>query len=133
MVPGSPDTVVRRRWIALLAAGHGAVLSFDTAARIQRVSTVPATGPTVVTVAHSGWQRLDGVVVHQLDDLADDHLEMIDGMPVTTPARTIVDLSAIWRRGRLGIAIEDLTSAKRITLPEIGACLQSVARRGKPG
>lgn len=133
VVAGSPDTVARRRWVALLAAGEGAVLSFETAARIHGLSTVAQHGPTVVTVRHSGWQRLPGVVVHQLNDVAEDHVVLVDGMPVTTLTRTLVDLAAIWRRGRLRLALEDAVAAKRTTDAAIGDCLRSVARRGKPG
>ena len=133
VVAGAPDTTAQRRWITLLAIGPAAVLSFETAARIHRVSTVAANGPTVVTVPHSGWQRLDGIVVHQLSDLRPGHVERIDGMPVTTLDRTVVDLAAVWRRGRLRLAVEDLVAAKRTTDSRIGTCLTSVARRGKPG
>lgn len=133
VVAGAPDTVAQRRWIALLAIGPAAVLSFDTAARIHRLAAVAADGPTVVTVPHSGWQKLPGITVHQISDVRDDHVERIDGMPVTTIDRTIVDLAASWRRGRLRLLVEDAVAAKRTTDARIGACLTSVARRGKPG
>ena len=133
LAPGSPDTTAQRRWIALLAVGPRAVLSFETAARIQRLSTVARAGPIVVTVPHSGWQELEGVLIHQISDLVDEDVVRIDGMPVTALRRTIVDLAAIWRRGRLRIVVEDAVAAKRVTDGEIGSCLQSVARRGKPG
>lgn len=133
VVAGAPDSVEQRRWIALLAVGAGAVLSFESAARIHRLSTVASTGPTVVTVGHSGWQRLPGITVHQIDDLAAHHVQQIGGLPVTTLERTIVDLAAIWRRGRLRLVIEDAVAAKRTTDAEIGAVLRSLARRGKPG
>jgi hypothetical protein len=132
-VTGTPDSVDQRRWVALLAAGPDAVLSFETAARIHRLSTVAGRGPTVLTVPHSGWQRLPGITVHQLNDLAGDHVVHIEGMPVTSLVRTIVDLAATWRRGRLRIAVEDAVAARWTTDAEIGDCLRSVARRGKPG
>lgn len=133
VVAGTPDTVVRRRWCALLAVGPSAVLSFETSARLHGLSTVPRTGPTVLTVPHSGWRRLDGIVVHQISDVDPADVMTIDGMPVTSLRRTIVDLAAIWRRGRMRIVVEDAVAANRITDAEIGECLQSVARRGKPG
>lgn len=133
MVAGAPPSVAQRRWVALLAAGPDAVLSFETAGRIHRVSNVPATGPTVLTVPHSGWQRLPGITIHQLNDLHPGHVTTVEGLPVTTLERTIVDLAAVWRRGRLRMAVEDAVAAKRTTDAAIGACLRSVARRGKPG
>jgi hypothetical protein len=109
-VGGSADTVERRRWIAVLAVGGHPVLSFDSAARMHGLSAVAASGPVVLTVPHSGSQALPGVVVHQIDDLA-----------------------ATWRRGRLGLALEDAVATKRTTFEEVGQVLRSVARRGKPG
>ncbi|HEU5084437.1 MAG TPA: type IV toxin-antitoxin system AbiEi family antitoxin domain-containing protein [Acidimicrobiales bacterium] len=132
-VAGSPDTVAQRRWAALLAVGGGAVLSFDSAARIHRLTAVAADGPVVLTVPHSGSQSLAGVVVHQIDDLSPADVVELDGFPVTSIPRTIVDLAATWRRGRLGLLVEDAVAARRTTDAEIGACLRSVARRGKPG
>lgn len=133
VVPGSPDTVARRRWLALLAIGPAAVLSFETAARINGLATVGDRGPTIVTVPHSGWQRLPGIRVHQISDLASLHVVEFEGMPVTDVPRTIVDLSAIWRRARMNIVVERAVDGHLTSDAAIGTCLQSVARRGKPG
>ncbi len=133
VVAGSPDTTARRRWVAMLATGPGAVLSFETAARMRGLSAVSTDGPTVVTVRHSGWRALPGIVVHQLNDLLPGHVGEIDGLAVTTVPRTIVDLAAIWPRGRMRIVVGDAVAAKRTTPGQIGDCLRSVARRGKPG
>lgn len=133
VVFGAPSNVAQRRWIGLLATGPEAVLSFETAARIHGLSTVSVDGPTVLTVRHSGWQRRPGIVVHQINDLAPHHVVEVGGLPVTTVPRTIVDLAAIWRRGRVRMAVEDAVAGTRTTDAEIGECLRSVARRGKPG
>lgn len=133
VTPGAPDTPTQRRWIAHLAVGPSSVLSFETGARIHRLSTVARTGPTVLTVAHSGWQRLPGVRVHQISDLAPADIECRHGLPVTSARRTIVDLAAIWRMGRLGLVLDDADAAGTAKYTDVGACLRSVARRGKPG
>lgn len=133
VVAGSPDTLARRRWVAVLAVGGEPVFSFDSAARIQRLSNVADRGPVVLTVPHSGSQTLPGIVVHQIDDLAADHVEQVGPWRVTTVPRTIVDLAATWRSGRLGLTLDDAVTAKQTTIEEVGACLRSVARRGKPG
>lgn len=133
VVAGSADTLARRRWAAILAVGGEPVLSFDSAARIHRLSGVAVRGPVVLTGPHSGSQALPGVVVHQIDDLAPDHVEVVGPWRVTTVPRTIVDLAATWRMGRLHLALEDAVAAKQTTLEEVGDCLRSVARRGKPG
>ena len=130
---GSPPTDVQRRWVAVLAVGPDAVLSFESAARLHHLSGVAASGPTVVTVPHSGWQRLPDVVVHQISDVACDHVTVVDGFSCTTVPRTIVDLAAIWPLGRLRIVVENAVTARSVTEGDVGTCLRSVARRGKPG
>lgn len=132
-VAGSPDILARRRWAAILAVGGEPALSFDSAARIHGLSGVAVRGPVVLTGPHSGSHALPGVVVHQIDDVAPDHVEVVGPWRVTTVPRTIVDLAATWRAGRLGLALEDAVAAQQTTIEEVGACLRSVARRGKPG
>lgn len=132
-VAGSPVTAAQRRWAALLAVGAGSTLSFESAARIHGLATVPAVGPVVCTTEHSGSQRLAGVVVHQISDVAVTDVERIDGLPVTTVPRTIVDLAATWRPKRMEIVLDDAVAARKTSFADVGECLRSVARRGKPG
>jgi very-short-patch-repair endonuclease len=133
VVAGTPSSTRQRRWVGHLAVGPASVLSFETAARFHRLAGVPRQGPTVLTVPHSGWQRLPGIVVHQISDLARRDILIRDGLPYTSVPRTIVDLAAVWRPGRLATALDDADTAGLTTLAHVGACLRSVARRGKPG
>jgi very-short-patch-repair endonuclease len=92
------------------------------------------TGPLVLTVPHSGHRRIPGVTVHQISDLTADSCVLIDGLPHTTPARTLVDLAATTRMGRLAAALDDAVVSQRITsFAAVGRELAKVARRGKPG
>ena len=52
---------------------------------------------------------------------------------MTTPARTIVDLAAVVHPARLLPIVEDTYDARIVNYLEIGRCMTSVARRGKPG
>lgn len=108
-------------------------MSFESAARDHGLATVEPTGPHVFTVPHSGPQRLSGVVVHQISDVAAIDVVCLDGFRTTTVERTIVDLAAIWRRGRIRLVLDDAVASKKTTIESVGACLQRVARRGKPG
>ncbi len=133
VVCGAPQSRDQRRWIALLAAGPAGVLGFESAARAHQLATVEHDGPTVVIVRHSGFRRLHGVTAHQINDVRPHHVETVRRMPVTTVPRTIVDLAAIWRLGRMALVIDDAVAAHRTSIEAIGGCLHSVARRGKPG
>jgi very-short-patch-repair endonuclease len=73
------------------------------------------------------------MIVHQFDDLLSDHRTAVDGLPLTTPARTIVDLAAVVLPARLLRIVEDTNHARLVSYADVGTCMTSVARRGKPG
>jgi very-short-patch-repair endonuclease len=82
------------RWLAaVLACGEGAVLSHTSAARLWRMSSVPADPAVHVTVPRT-QRRRPGIVVHR-SPLTGADVTVERGVPVTTPGRTLVDLAAI--------------------------------------
>src|SRR5262245_63564199 len=91
VLAGWPDTHAQRCWIALLAAGEPAHLSHECAAELHRIRGVRR-GLVVVTVKHPLHLTVEGVLFHQLDDLRPQHLTTVGPWPVTTPARTVLDL-----------------------------------------
>jgi very-short-patch-repair endonuclease len=79
---------------AVFACGTGAVLSHrSAAAHWELIQAVP--GPIDVTVpAHSGRPRRPGVRIHCVRGLDAQDVTTKDGIPITTPAKTLVDLNA---------------------------------------
>lgn len=77
---------------AVLACGEGAVLSdYAAAAHVGLLAWDDRTPE--VTVAHAGGRKLDGIRVHRRRlDPADVWIR--DGLRVTSPARTILDIAA---------------------------------------
>jgi predicted transcriptional regulator of viral defense system len=82
----------------LLAVGPGAVASHDTAARVHGVDLLArperdAAASKVTLTRRPGHNRSGrpGVRVHSAE-LPADHVTVMYGMPVTTVARTIIDL-----------------------------------------
>jgi very-short-patch-repair endonuclease len=81
------------RWMAaVLACGDGAALSHRSAAALWRFlpSSHPATDVTV-----PGWggrRRHKGIRLHRSASLTPRMTTLRDGIPVTTPARTLLDL-----------------------------------------
>jgi hypothetical protein len=129
---GTERSYQQRLWAAVLAAGRQATVSFEAAAASHGFLGFPA-GPLVVTVSHSGYARLPGITVHQISDLTQEWCTSTDGLPITTPARTFVDLAAVTRVIRLRMALDDARSAHKVTLDEVAVALGAVTRRGKPG
>lgn len=87
---------VTRRGIwmaAVLACGEGAVLSHDSAAELWRIRS-PGEGPVHVTVSTAGGRsRRAGILVHRRSDVLPSELSKRDRIPVTSPARTLLDLA----------------------------------------
>jgi Protein of unknown function (DUF559) len=86
----------------VLACGEGAVLSHTSAAelweirRARRSSGSGEPNSIHVTVPiTSGKRRRSGIVLHRSSTLTPGHCTRRDGIPVTTPDRTLADLRGI--------------------------------------
>jgi very-short-patch-repair endonuclease len=82
-----------RELAAVLACGPGAVLSHWSAAWLWRLVEI-AGEPIHVTVPRSNRRR-PGLIVHRSRSLAPEDTAMHRGIPVTAPARTLLDLAEI--------------------------------------
>ena len=74
-----------------------------------------------------------GVTIHRTRDLVDGHTTVIEGLPITTIPRTVVDLSAKLHPRHLAAIVDDLVASKRLDLDELTCLAASIARRGKTG
>jgi len=118
--------------VAVLATSGPAFVSHESAAALHRLSTFRP-GPVVVTIRHGAGRQRTGATVHQLDDLLPAHVTVVGSIPVTTVARTFIDVAAVCRRGRVAYAMADALAAGAVEIEEIGVCFDAVARPGKPG
>lgn len=133
VLAGGADSLDRRRHLALLALGPGAVLSHQSAAELHRLDGIPRDLVVVTIPHHRAYEPPTTMTVHRIDDLAPAHLDIVDGFPTTTPARTIVDLAAVVSDGRLRRAVEQAVVDRRATFSDIDRVVREVRRRGKPG
>lgn len=130
--PGHADTLQRRLWIAALNAGDTAVVGFESAGQIHGFHALDRDRLTLI-VDRPRRHAPDGVVWYRLEDLRPDHVTLVDGLAVTTVARTVVDLAAVLRNGRFEQLVEDGIVRGLFTIGEVGGMLAQVRRRGKPG
>ncbi|MDH3292935.1 MAG: DUF559 domain-containing protein [Acidimicrobiia bacterium] len=90
--------------------------------------------PVDVIVPNGTSLRLPGVVLHrQRRPPGGDDVVIIDGLPVTAPARTIVDLSAVVGRARLQHIVQTQIVDGNPPVDTLVACFHAVARRGVTG
>ena len=92
---GHPVLTVYGRWsAAVLASGTGAALGYTSAAVLWSLQR-SASGPPTVVVPVPGERRRPGVQIHRHPGLRPNELTTRHGIPVTTAARTILDLAAL--------------------------------------
>jgi very-short-patch-repair endonuclease len=102
----------RGRWMAaVLASGPGAVLSHRSAARLWRL--IPLGSEQVDVTAPERQVRREGIEAHRSRLLEDEWL-VRDGIPVTSPFRTIFDLAAVVEMRELERAFHE-AEAKQLT------------------
>ena len=111
---------------AVLACGKGALLSHRTGADHRGV--IHTSSPAIhVTVPGRNRPAVKGVVVHLTRRLPDVDRTLVDGIPVTSMARTLLDFAGVARPGELIPAIEQ---AQRMRLFDMRA-IDEVLRRSR--
>lgn len=86
-VPLGPETA------ALLACGPNALLSHSSAARLWKLCQL-VDGPIELTVTRRRHRRAEGIRVHRTGVLLPRDIRLVEGLPVTSPARTLLDRAA---------------------------------------
>lgn len=112
---------------AALGCGPLALLSHESAAFLWGIV---AWGEGIdVVVPYSVARRRLGIRVHRRLGLGPRHRRWVDGIPVTDPVATIVDLAACVTAGRLERAIGEADRLDLIDPDALRAALDSIPRR----
>ena len=120
-----------RRWAAVLAFGD-AYLSHGSAAAAWGIAAAPAAIHVTVR-GRAGLRSRDGIRVHRPRALPDDEVATLRGLPITTPARTLLDLAATGRRAAIAVAVDRAEQLRLIDFAELHALLDRYpARAGTP-
>jgi very-short-patch-repair endonuclease len=99
------------RWVAAILAVPGSLLSHRSAAALWGMRAW--SGPTEVTVrGRNGRAKRDRLIVHRSSTLARRQITRRFDLPVTTPARTITDLSAVVAPDQVHAAIRQAERLK---------------------
>jgi very-short-patch-repair endonuclease len=131
--PSWPESWRRRLWCAHLDAGPQSAVSHEAAAALHGLLNFPP-GPVHLLTPHGDHHRGPRPnYLHQSRDFGPDHVTRIDGLSVTTLARTFCDLAATARRGRLTRALEDAHLTRRCSIASVLALATELNRPGKRG
>jgi very-short-patch-repair endonuclease len=104
---GYPDLSWRGRLMgAVLACGAGALLSHWSGAALRDL--VRESGASIhVTTPGGSRLNVEGIVKHRARNLSSDDYDEVDGIPITSLARTLLDLAPAMPHWRLARALED--------------------------
>lgn len=125
-----PDAIGRAR--AACAVLPTAVVSHETAALIHGLRPV-SDQVAAVTVSPGSTHEIPHVEVHRADDLAPLDVVRSGGVPVTSPARTVVDLAAGCSLGEMLAVIHNAVDDRLVVHESIREVVERIGRRGKPG
>jgi very-short-patch-repair endonuclease len=132
---GAPRTREQRAMVAVLDAGQGAVISHDSAAALW---AIPGFAPEPWQVLRPRRKKDPQpylATIHETRRLPAHHVVRLDGIPLTSPVRTIFDLANLGRihPGRIERAL-DTAMAKGLVGPRaLQAMLHDLGGRGRRG
>jgi hypothetical protein len=122
----------RRAAMAAVLSIEGAVGSHETAATLQGFRYL-GSHPIAISVPPEAWHQLHRVEVHRYQDLAPEWVTQIHGIPVTAPARTMIDLAAVIRGPRLERILDSALDHRQIEIGELQRAFNRLARKGRRG
>lgn len=102
-----------------------------SAAALHRFPAFPRREVEVVTPRSR--LSLNGVGVHRTRYLPDEDVTTVDGIPVTSPARTVLDLCSVCDHRRMRGLMLHLIDNDEATPSEFVGCMDRTARCGRPG
>ncbi|MGB9186222.1 MAG: DUF559 domain-containing protein [Solirubrobacteraceae bacterium] len=107
---------------ALLYAGDDGVLSHEAAAGVWGLVAVPR--PVVeLTMIGRHIRDAPGLVVHRGSDLDHSEVRLRDGLPVTAPARTLIDRAGQADDGEIEAELAQARDLKLVTDRDLDAAL----------
>lgn len=113
---------------ATLACGPGAFVSHRSAAALLGLIDK---GPAVIDVIAppSRGRKIDGIRFHRVRPPRRDEVGTVEGIPCTSPARTLVDLAGVVGDWTLRSCFERAAQRRMLDIPAIEASMDP-ARRG---
>jgi predicted transcriptional regulator of viral defense system len=124
---------IEGRWLAaVLACGPGAVLSHRDAAQLWELRQSNSALIDVTVPSRNGRIRRTGVRIHRSGRLAPEEVTERSGIPVTTVARTLLDLADVLDLQALRRAVTEAEYRDLFDLTAINAVVQAnPGRRGR--
>jgi very-short-patch-repair endonuclease len=118
---------VRGHWMAaVLACGPGAALSHASAGALWEIR-YSASAYTDVTVPRTGARARPGLRIHRARTLREHEVTTRHGIPVTTVARTVLDMAARLTQSRLENLLNEVERRELTDYPALDALARAHA------
>jgi len=133
-VVGAPTTWRQEAMAAVLSNGSMALLSHRAAVvlHLPTRSRQRSAGAEVV-IPHHRWRTAGPWLVHESRQLSAADRVVIDGIPVTSIDRTLIDVGRFWSPWTVGRLLDDAVMAGLTTYERFAERLGHLRRRGRPG
>jgi very-short-patch-repair endonuclease len=131
-VAGSPRTPAQVAMAACLWCGTGALLSHVSAAALFRLH-IQRSDVVHVTVPQAVRREATGVRLHRSDLIVARDRYLVDGMPCTSPTRTVIDLAATLDAESLEHVFEAARHAGLTTTSVLARRASELCGSGRPG
>jgi very-short-patch-repair endonuclease len=127
---GAPESWEQLLLGACLAAGPEARASFHAAAALYELEGF-GRGPLEITHFGARPSPMGGVVIHETNVFDIGHVTRISGVPVTSAARTLCDLTAIARPWLVERAVDEALRRKIVRLGDLAGVADRLEGRGR--
>jgi very-short-patch-repair endonuclease len=126
---GRPQLTREGKWMAaVLSCGPGAALSHESAAVLWGIRSRESRGLEVSVPSGAGRKRA-GITIHRRNQLAVVDVTHHRGIPVTTPACTLIDLAPRLKRDHLEAMINEADKLDLIDPEALRAALAATPNR----
>jgi hypothetical protein len=129
-IAGTPPSWRGNLMAACLSWGVGAVISHRAASALWRLAGFEP-GPCELTVPRSR-RRAEPGIIHR-HPLPHADIGVMDGIPLTTPARTLIDLASVAPREAVEEALDDALRRGLVSIQLLRRRLDAIGRPGRPG
>ena len=127
---GAPENWHQQLLAACLACPR-AVASFTAAAALWMLQGHVEPDALELTVPDARRVRLDGVMVHESKVWSSSDVTQKHGIPVTSVARTLCDLTAVSEPRAVELALDDALRRKLVTLADVRRVATALDTQGR--
>ncbi|CRZ19037.1 hypothetical protein [Mycolicibacterium neworleansense] len=124
--PGTELTPIVRAKAGWLWSGRRGIVAGNSAAAVHGAQWVDLEAP--LEMIHSNRNPLAGLKV-RTETIEDDEITLVDGTPITSPARTALDIGSWYPRDDAVAALDALARATNLKTADVDLLMQRYARR----